>query len=136
MRDDIETLRKLLPVATNAAQFEAGLNASNTSVEVLPLVNLTVSKLEDVVSDFTELGKALTPVYTAPTEEEDGTKDKEVSVSGYTSSMTQLGVLLHTGLSILTFNELLPWIHVCDCCTGNISGRRADDRSFHPIPRS
>lgn len=128
MRDDIETLRKLLPVATTAAQFEAGLNASNTSVEVLPLVNLTVSKLEDVVSDFTELGKALTPVYTAPTEEEDGTKDKEVSVSGYTSSMTQLGVLLHTGLSIL--------IHVCDCCTDNISGRRADERSFHPIPRS
>ena len=89
-------------MATNAAQFEAGLNVSNASVEVLPLVNLTVSKLEDVVSDFTELGKALTPVYTAATEEEEGTEDKADAVSGYTSSTTQMGVHLHTYQAIYT----------------------------------
>lgn len=135
LRDDIETLRKLLPVVTNAAQFEAGLNVSNTSVAVLPLVNLTVSKLEDVVSDFTELGKTLPPVDTAAIEEEGGTEDKAVTVSGSTSSMTQLGVHLYTRLSTLKFNELLQRIHVCDCCTDSISGRRAYERSFHPIPR-
>lgn len=90
MRDDIETLRKLLPVATNAAHFEAGLNASNTSVAVFPLVNLTVSKLEDIVSGFTEVDKALTPVDSSAGEE-GGAEGKTLAVSDCTSSTTQPG---------------------------------------------
>ena len=90
MKDDIETLRKLLPVTTSAAHFEAGLNVSNTSIGVL-LVNETVTKLEYILSEFTEIGEALHPVDSAATEE-GGVQGKTVGVSGYTSSGTLLGV--------------------------------------------
>ena len=68
-----------MPIATSAAHFEAGLNISNTGLDVL-LVNETVTQLEDVVTDFTEIGKILPPVADTAAEEE-GTEGKTVAVS-------------------------------------------------------